>query len=207
MGEVKDVPSGLNMADDQRYLRSGKESGEGAAPIWKAESRDWMIGDPVDGIEAISRIMSRMRVLLRRRLLSQIIMKLRGECLDLAHLDVLDTVHCGQKRGEVTVGQVAERLSIDPSRSSRLVSDLVKKGILRRAASQEDARRTVLELTETAREMMRDRWQLKERMIREVTADWSEAEIASFASLFARFVNGFETRLLEGRDCSPNRDK
>src|SRR5690606_40601178 len=44
---------------------------------------------------------------------------------------------------ETMVATVAERLGIDPSRASRLVSEMVEAGYARRAVSQADARRKI----------------------------------------------------------------
>ena len=78
-----------------------------------------------------------------------------GLTLDLAQLDVLMAVRAPEAefgtpcdQTETMVSTVASRLGIDPSRASRVTSDLIRQGLVRRAVSQQDARRSVLELTE-----------------------------------------------------------
>jgi DNA-binding MarR family transcriptional regulator len=92
---------------------------------------------------------------------------------------------------EPTVGLVAEEMSIDPSRASRIASDLIGRGFIRRAAAQDDGRKSVLLLTtkgRTAFETIRDlRWS---HMV-DMFSDWSEADIELFWHLFGRYVTGF----------------
>jgi len=78
---------------------------------------------------------------------------------------------------EPTVGLLAEEMAVDPSRASRIASDLVDRGYLVRAVSQADGRRSVLELTDKARGMR-------------LFNDWTTDEIVTFARLFARYRDG-----------------
>ncbi|QLQ20688.1 MAG: winged helix-turn-helix transcriptional regulator [Exiguobacterium profundum] len=91
---------------------------------------------------------------------------------------------------EVTVGHLADDLLVDASRASRIASDLVDRGLLRRAVSQQDGRRSVLVPTEVSRELL-DRflaakWNRTIRLFR----DWPAEDIVTFARLFARFSAG-----------------
>jgi DNA-binding MarR family transcriptional regulator len=91
---------------------------------------------------------------------------------------------------EVTVGLLAEDLLVDASRASRIASDLVDRGLLRRAVSQQDGRRSVLEPTETGRRLL-DRflaakWDRTIRLFR----DWPAEDILAFSRLFARYNEG-----------------
>ena len=76
--------------------------------------------------------------------------------IDLPQLDVLIAIWAPSKEfgkdrePETMVATVAQRLNIDPSRASRMVSDLIGKGLARRAVSQTDARRTIVELLKTS---------------------------------------------------------
>ncbi|MEC7762327.1 MAG: MarR family winged helix-turn-helix transcriptional regulator [Pseudomonadota bacterium] len=91
---------------------------------------------------------------------------------------------------EPTVGLLAEEMSIDPSRASRIASDLIARGFIQRAAAQDDGRKSVLLLTKKGRaafETVRDlRWG---HMV-EMFSDWSEADIETFSELFGRYVAG-----------------
>ena len=96
----------------------------------------------------------------------------------------------GRAAAEVTVGLLAEDLAIDPSRASRIAADLVERGLVLRAVSQEDGRRSVLVPTDAACKLMdgflRAKWQRTMKLF----ATWSEADILSFARLFGRYSDG-----------------
>jgi len=88
---------------------------------------------------------------------------------------------------EVTVGTIAERLGIDPSRASRLVSDVVDKGYIRRAASQSDSRRIVLEATEKGWQFGEDFRRRKGEMLSRALKTWTEEELVLFSRLIDRY--------------------
>ncbi len=137
---------------------------------------------------------------------------LRGLGLDLepAHfhgLIAMLRIRCGVGRPatEPTIGLVAEEMSVDPSRASRIVADLVGRGFVRREAMQQDGRKSVLSVTargqgaarcRPAREMARS-W-------REVFRDWDPADIASFARGVRAYTEGVQAALARG--CGPAGD-
>ncbi len=146
-----------------------------------------------DDVLAISDTMTRMRIMIGRRVIGRMaIAKLSPE-LELSHLDVLDVVH--RTEGDATVGSIAEGMRLDPSRGSRLVSDMVGRGLLRRDASQEDGRRSVIAVTPLGLDVLDDVRSAKIAIIRDVVSDWPDEDIAAFAQLFDRFIGRFETRL------------
>ncbi|GHF63795.1 MarR family transcriptional regulator [Streptomyces mashuensis] len=89
---------------------------------------------------------------------------------------------------EVTVGAVATHLGTDPSVASRMVSDCISAGYLRRAASQQDGRRTVLHLTPEGRELMARLRRNQRAAFEHITADWPEHERLEFARLMLKYV-------------------
>lgn len=114
-----------------------------------------------------------------------------GLDLDLPLLDVLLVVW-GQdieprEEGEIMVATVATRLGIDPSRASRLTSELIRLGLIRRAVSQEDARRAVLELTEEGTRIVRAVYHYKLLILGNFLKSWTEGELAAFIPLLERF--------------------
>ena len=88
---------------------------------------------------------------------------------------------------EVTVGTIAERLGIDPSRASRLVSDVVDKGYIRREASQADSRRIVLVATEKGWEFGEEFRHRKGEMLARALKTWSQDELVLFDELLDRY--------------------
>lgn len=111
--------------------------------------------------------------------------------LDLAQFDVLTAIEGptepGESAGETMVATVAERLNIDPSRASRVVGDLVDQGYARRAVSQADARRTILELTERGRAVLEAVRAYKFLIMGDFLSEWSAADLAAFVPLLKRF--------------------
>ncbi|KAB2348283.1 MarR family winged helix-turn-helix transcriptional regulator [Actinomadura rudentiformis] len=110
---------------------------------------------------------------------------------DLSRSLVLNLVleHTRDSDKEITVGAVAELLAVDPSVASRMVTDNIKAGYLIRAASQQDGRRTVLQLSPQGAELM-DRFRKHQRSAFEyITADWPEQERLEFARLMIKYVD------------------
>ena len=141
---------------------------------------------------AIGRSMGRWRVLVGRRVLARLAIDNVSPGLEITHIDVLDAVRRTEPHAEVTVGAIAEAMRIDPSRASRIVGDMVARGMLERKASQSDARRILLVMTEPGQKLMAEIQAVKRRVIDSILADWPPEDVASFDRLFDRFVTGFE---------------
>ncbi|KKC39668.1 hypothetical protein WH87_05835 [Devosia epidermidihirudinis] len=113
--------------------------------------------------------------------------------LELPQLDVLFSIEAPldengiQAPGETMVATVAERLGIDPSRASRIVSDLVDAGYARRAVSQADARRTIIELTEAGKTIVASVRAYKFLIMGDFLNSWSNEELTAFLPLLRRF--------------------
>jgi DNA-binding MarR family transcriptional regulator len=109
---------------------------------------------------------------------------------DLSRTLVLNIVQEGEDGDdrEITVGEVAERLTIDPSVASRMVSDCIAAGYLFRAASQRDGRRTVLRLTPEGQTMLASFRRHQRSAYERITRDWPESERLEFARLLIKYV-------------------
>lgn len=114
--------------------------------------------------------------------------------IDLNQLDVLFAIDGpsaefgdGESTGETMVATVAERLNIDPSRASRLVSEMVEQGFARRAVSQADARRTIIEMTDSGRAVVDAVRAYKFLIMGDFLGSWEKSEIAAFVPLLKRF--------------------
>lgn len=146
-----------------------------------------------DEVLTISQTMGRMRLMIGRRVIGRMaIAKLAPE-LELSHIDVLDIVH--RAGGVVTVGAIAEAMRLDPSRGSRVVAEMVGRGLIKREASQEDGRRSVIDITPLGQSILEEMRNAKISIIREVVSDWPSEDVAEFARLFDRFIEKFEKRL------------
>src|SRR5690606_37728655 len=107
--------------------------------------------DTADAVMRIDALLQNWRRRAQKRELGQRALVELRIGLDIAQFDVLVAIdgpanEFGAAAGETMVGTVAERLAIDPSRASRLVSEMVDQGYARRAVSQADARRAVVVL-------------------------------------------------------------
>ncbi len=143
----------------------------------------------------IDAVLQHMRRRFRKRELGAAALRDLGlaEQIDLAQLDVLIAIWApsnefGDDAGQETmISTIADRLGIDPSRASRLVSDAISKGLARRAVSQRDARRTIVELTGDGRAVVRAVRRYKFLLMGDFLSRWSDAERADFLRLLDRF--------------------
>lgn len=147
-----------------------------------------------DTIARIGSAMARMRLMIGRRFIGNLVISRVGGGMELSHLDVVGTVRRLQASQEATVGAIAEELRVDPSRSSRIVADLVRRGLLKREVSQEDARRAIVVITPVGGELLKKADEVKRDTIREIVADWPEDDVERFAELYDRFISGFDRR-------------
>jgi DNA-binding MarR family transcriptional regulator len=144
-------------------------------------------------IVSIDATMQRIRRGFTKREFVAEVLKQMGNGIDLQQLDVMSAVSHWHPATpddadrEVTVGTIAERLGIDPSRASRLVSDVVDKGYIRREASQADSRRIVLVATEKGWEFGEEFRRRKGEMLARALKTWSEDELVLFDELLDRY--------------------
>jgi len=168
--------------------------------------------------------MGRLRVLIGRRVISRLALRNVAPMLDISDLDVLglvpprpdaparpalpgagrtDARGADPAAAEVCVGDIARQLRIDPSRASRLVAELVQRGFLIRAVSQQDARRAVLQRSDSGERVLAEIQRVKYGLIRDIAGDWSEERLAAFAADFDSFTRALDERLSRpdhGRD-------
>jgi DNA-binding MarR family transcriptional regulator len=136
----------------------------------------------------IDATMSHIRRSMAKREMGRLALRELNLPIDTADLDILSSLEgCSAHTGEATVGFIAERLSVDPSRASRIVADAVDKGLIRRVASQSDSRRIVLELTDLGHAHALAVRQYKWKVFADALGQWSEEDLVTFARLFTRF--------------------
>jgi DNA-binding MarR family transcriptional regulator len=117
-------------------------------------------------------------------------MQALAQPIDLEHVAVVDAIEEGSEGPdqEVTVGDVAERLGIDPSRASRVVTAAIKSGYVRRLASQADGRRICLELTPDGHRIVDQAHRQRQTLYSNLMDDWSQHDRTEFARLLTRFA-------------------
>ncbi|MEV1167047.1 MarR family transcriptional regulator [Nonomuraea sp. NPDC049784] len=102
--------------------------------------------------------------------------------------EVLDVI---EGAGEpATVSTVAQALSVDQPRASRLVAAAVTAGLVRREADQADGRRAWLVLTEAGRAALEQAHRGRQVAFAAAMEGWSAEERTEFARLLTRFVEG-----------------
>lgn len=146
-----------------------------------------------EAVAAIDAVMSKVRRSIQRRDFGRLILARIDPSLEVSHLDAIvaiahSPVGGGAPLDEVTVGILAERLGIDPSRASRISGDLVERGYAFRVASQLDARRICLKLTARGERFLTAVRQIKWRIFAGSLAQWDENELVTFAALLERFA-------------------
>ena len=147
-----------------------------------------------DAVAAIDAVMHKVRRSIQRRDFGRQVLSRIDPTLEVAHLDAIaaiahNPVWTDRPPEEVTVGLIAERLGIDPSRASRISADIVERGYARRVASQSDARRICLELTSKGQHFIEavrvNKWNVFARAL----GQWSEHDLVTFAALLERFAD------------------
>lgn len=146
----------------------------------------------VDAMVRLDAMMQNWRRRMHKRELGHRALEVLGIPLDLAQFDVLVAIdgpssEFGHADDETTVGSVAERLAIDPSRASRLVSEMVAAGYARRGASQTDSRRTVIGLTEAGNAVIESVQAYKWLLFSDFLRSWPGDELQAFVGQLEHF--------------------
>lgn len=145
--------------------------------------------EPDPALVAIERAMIKIRRRQTQRVLGQIAAKNEPH-IDLNQIAAVDAVAEGPDETQegVTVGVVAERLGIDPSRASRVVAATIQHGYLRRIASQHDGRRSCLELTDQGSAALEQTHRARHALYERLLADWTVTDRRDLARLLTRFT-------------------
>jgi len=161
---------------DEQLVRLAREAGFGP--------------DAASAVATIDAVMGRIRRSMMKREFGKLIIERLNAPLDVAHMDVigiLGGMHEDVNTDEITVGFIAEKLGIDPSRASRLAAEVVDRGFAKRIASQADARRICLALTPKGKAFVEKFRETKWRVFASALGEWDENELIVFARLLERF--------------------
>jgi len=149
--------------------------------------------DLADALIRIDIVVQNWRRQMHKRELGHRATRALGLDMDLAQIDVLFAIanpplpSDANAEDETMVSTVAERLHIDPSRASRLVAEMVNSGYARRAVSQRDARRTILELTAAGEAVIDAVRGYKWLLLGEFFSTWPAEDVAAFVPLLERY--------------------
>ena len=158
-------------------------------------SRTGQNPDLAEALMRIDAVFQNWRRRMHKRELGHRALKALDLDIDLAQLDVLFAIAAPQHEfednaaDETMVSTVAERLGIDPSRASRVVAEMVTAGYARRAVSQRDARRTILELTQAGQAVVDAVRGYKWLVLGDYFAEWPRSDLDAFVPLLERYSN------------------
>ena len=103
---------------------------------------------------------------------------LRGCDVSMAQLHVLATLH---EHGDMTVGALAEALSISAPSASGVVDRLVERGMVSRERSEDDRRSVRLSLSECGRQLTEQVHGLGAENFRRILTELSDGDLADLA--------------------------
>jgi DNA-binding MarR family transcriptional regulator len=164
-----------------------------------------MTFDPAPEIVAIEAAMVRVRRRQTRRTMAPAVQQEFSPRL----VGVLDAIEEGPSQtdpGEtgVSVSQVAQRLAVDRSQASRLVSQAVEHKLVTRGAAQRDGRMSLLELTDKGDRVLTAVKLHRRERFASATSSWSARERAVFADLLTRFVAALDNQERRAEDDAPS---
>jgi DNA-binding MarR family transcriptional regulator len=116
-------------------------------------------------------------------------------------IDYAKTMACeaigalGARGSLATVKEVAAYLTLDPSTVSRLLGEAEAEGLVVREHDPADRRRTVVRLTADGEHVVRVTQRIRLAFIGEVTRDWSDRELSTFARLLGELSDRVTERL------------
>jgi DNA-binding MarR family transcriptional regulator len=148
----------------------------------------------LDALNRIDRAMVRIRRSQSRRTIGRLMQRQLGQNLNFGNIFVADALDELAESGveQPTVGTIAERLGIEPSRVSRMVTDAIVAGIVKRHASQLDGRRAHLELTKDGRKALATVRRFRITFFSQIVSDWSDQDCVEFAALLTRFTDSLK---------------
>ena len=102
-----------------------------------------------------------------------------------------------EESGPAQSKDLAVRSALDPSTISRAVSALCRAGLLERTADPADGRASLLMLTEGGRQALQEADSWYDERLAVALADWTPADVDTFAALLHRFSEDLITKPLE----------
>jgi len=91
--------------------------------------------------------------------------------------------------GPLSTGDLARSCTMDPGAAVRQVNALEEDGLVSRTSHADDARVTVVTLTDAGRDIYRRIVEVRTEHLDEVLAEWSDADRAQLTRLVGRLVD------------------
>lgn len=112
-----------------------------------------------------------------------------GRRVDVSTMLVVDAVARAEVDDtECSIGDVAAVVQVAHSTASRLVDRAAQAGMVERARSRTDPRRTRLELTEPGRQLQHEAVHFRTDRLAGILAGWSTGDVSQLADLLVRFA-------------------
>ncbi len=113
-----------------------------------------------------------------------------GHRVEMSSVLVVEACARAERTGaETTVGEVAAFLDVEPSTASRLVDRAARAGLVERATSQLDARRSALVLTGAGRALRARAVAARTGWLGSVVQDWSAQDLRTLARALGQFAD------------------
>jgi DNA-binding MarR family transcriptional regulator len=97
----------------------------------------------------------------------------------------------GAGEARMGISEIADAISVDQPRASRLVNESAERGLVTRRADERDARRSVVELTDAGRALLESARATRRTAVTDAVAGFTPEETATFAALLTRFVQAW----------------
>lgn len=137
----------------------------------------------------IERAMVRIGRSMGRRDLGRLVERALGNRIDVSFLQLIGAVDELTGSDEApTIKDIARWLDVHHSRASRLVKDTIRAGFLMRLASQEDARKSPLALSDKGREIADAIHAVRAKHLAARLHGFSKSDRRTFAQLLDRFA-------------------
>ncbi|MDO4281509.1 MAG: MarR family transcriptional regulator [Peptococcaceae bacterium] len=104
--------------------------------------------------------------------------------LTLGQFAVLEALY---HKGEMTVGEVRDKILSSSGTIPMIVKNLEKQGLITRRVNEADRRSAILSLTDEGRALIAEVYPQNEALLLEMLSVYSEAEQAALANLLKKF--------------------
>lgn len=140
---------------------------------------------PPDQLHDLDLALTRLRRFWHRPQLKARVLAELGPAVSPTRYNVVRAV-AGAERDHACVGDVASALDVDASTASRFVADAVDAGYLERSTSDEDRRRSRLDVTARGRALLDHGAAIRRALLAEMTADWEPSDVTTLTALLSR---------------------
>jgi DNA-binding MarR family transcriptional regulator len=139
-------------------------------------------------IRSIERAIIRIARSMGRRDLGRQVERSLGSRVDVSFLPVVGAVDELNGSAAPTIKDIARHLDVHHSRASRLVKDTIRSGLVIRLASQDDARKSCIALSDKGQKIAAAIHTARAKFFATRLKGWSKADRRKLAVLLARFA-------------------